>query len=99
MDLTDIMQQVETFWPLIVGIPAVGSVFISLTIKAGRGWRIIRRAWAMIRDGIVTDKEMATIAWMLVSVVFGFWPNASRRVLIYAPDDQKKLLEEEGFLK
>ncbi len=78
--------------------PILGTLLTSLLGKLGRGGVILLFLAAALKDHTLTDEEAATFVWMLAAVMLGFWFNASKWVLDYAPDHQIAMLKGKKFI-
>ena len=58
---------------------------------------ILGKVRLSMKDRTVGDTEAATIFWMIVSILLGFWPTVNHAVLDYAPDQQIAILKGYKF--
>jgi hypothetical protein len=73
--------------------PIVSYLVFTLAGKLGNAGLIILEIRRSIKDGLVDDQEIACIAWRIISVFYGLWPNESKRVILkYAPPHQRKII-------
>jgi hypothetical protein len=99
MDFLDYLNKTQEFIAvLIVAVPTIGTVIFSVIGKLGKARPIIKACLEALKDRELTDEEMATVAWMLISIISGLWPNNSLGVLKLAPGHQIKNLVANGFI-
>ena len=73
--------------------PILSYLVVTMAGKLGNSGLIILEVRRTIKDGIVDDQEIACIAWRIISVFYGLWPDESRRVILkYAPSHQRKII-------
>lgn len=89
---------VENWQVALTLFPILGTVLTSILGKLGRGGVILLFLAAALKDHTLTDEEAATFVWMLAAVMLGFWFNASKWVLDYAPDHQIAMLKGKKFI-
>lgn len=82
---------------LIVG-PFLAPVLYTISMRFKHTWAILRKVKLVMKDRVIGDTEAATIFWMLVSVLLGYWHNVNEKVLDYAPDQQVALLKGYKFV-
>lgn len=100
MDTAKLMESTELLIAIAISVPTIGGYLLTAWARFGKVGVIIRTTWKAVRTGnMVDDKEMATVAWQIMSVLTGFWPGANANVLKFAPDHQLELLKAEGFIK
>jgi len=73
--------------------PIVSYLIVLLAGKLGNIGLIILEVRRAIKDGKIDDPEMARIGWRIVSVLYGWWPNESKKIILkYAPAHQQKII-------
>jgi len=80
----------------IIGL-IVGPYLLTWTAKFVRLVAILGKVRLSMKDRTVGDTEAATIFWMIVSILLGFWPTVNHAVLDYAPDQQIAILKGYKF--
>ncbi len=93
--IISLLDWVSDHWVLAI---AIAPVLYSVLGKLGRAGAILIQLGRAMKDKQIGDTEMATIAWMLVSVVLGLTPHVSYKLLDFCPDQQIALLKGKGFI-
>jgi len=73
--------------------PPVLYILYAVLGKLGRvGWVLLTILQAA-KDGTIDDSEAADIFWRLIAVLYGWWPDESKSILVkYAPSHRQGII-------
>lgn len=99
MDLAILIDWITDNWKIVVTLfPAVAAAVAYITKRLGKAWPIMVEFVHAIKDKEASDKEIATLVWMLLCTLWGLWSTPSVRILNYMPDHQVAILKAKNFI-
>ncbi len=89
---------VDNWGKLATAFPVLIAVLAWVVDRLGKLWPITKELYRALHDKELSDRELATIVWMLAATLIGLTSKPNYKLLGYAPDHQIALLKARKFI-
>ncbi len=89
---------VDNWVTLAASFPVLAAVLAWAVDRLGKLWPIVKELYRALHDKELSDRELATIVWMLAATLIGLTSKPNYKLLAYAPDHQIALLKARKFI-